>query len=103
MPGQDAMAISDDLRAAIRASGKSLTLLAKESGVPQPMLTRFMNGQDLRLATVDKLCSYFGLTLRSADALKAKDKVKAPAPPAVDWTKAEPKKKPRDEGRERRK
>jgi plasmid maintenance system antidote protein VapI len=57
------MAISDDLRDAIRASGKSLTAIAKESGVPQPMLTRFMNGQDLRLATADKLAKYFGLSL----------------------------------------
>jgi hypothetical protein len=68
------MAISDDLREAIRSSGKSLTALAKDCGVPQPMLTRFMNGQDLRLATVDKLCSYFGLELRPADRPQRKGK-----------------------------
>jgi len=34
---------------------------------------------------------------------KLKDKVKAPAVPAVDWATAKPQKKPKDEGRERRK
>ena len=74
MAAHEAMAISDELRNAIRKSGKSLTMLAKESGVPQPMLTRFMNGQDLRLATADKLCSYFGLELRPSHKPKPKGK-----------------------------
>lgn len=68
------MAISDDLRDAIRASGKSLTAIAKESGIPQPMLTRFVNGQDLRLATADKLAAHFKLALRPIDAKPAKRK-----------------------------
>jgi hypothetical protein len=89
------MAISDNMRDAIRASGKSITSLAQECGISQPMLTRFMDGQDLRLAMVDKLCSYFGLELRPADKPKGKDKVKAPAMPAVDWATAEPKTKPK--------
>jgi transcriptional regulator with XRE-family HTH domain len=97
------MAISDNMRDAIRASGKTLTSLALECGIPPPMLTRFMNGQNLRLAMVDKLCSYLGLELRPADKPKGKDKVKAPAMPAVDWATAEPKKKRKDEGQERRK
>jgi hypothetical protein len=84
------MAISDNMRDAIRASGKSITSLAQECGISQPMLTRFMDGQDLRLAMVDKLCSYFGLELRPA----GKSKAKGPAMPAVDWATAEPKTKP---------
>jgi plasmid maintenance system antidote protein VapI len=58
------MTISDDLRDAIRDSGKSVTALAKECGVPQPMLTRFVNGKDVRLETANKLAAYFGLTLQ---------------------------------------
>ena len=94
MIGQSAMTISDDLRHAIRNSGKSVTAIAKESGVPQPMLTRFMNGQDLRLATVDKLAAQLGLTLQPDDqTATAKAKVKATAMPATDWGTAQPKRK----------
>ncbi|HUE71011.1 MAG TPA: helix-turn-helix transcriptional regulator [Pirellulaceae bacterium] len=55
--------ISDQLRAAIRNSGKSATALAKESGVPQPMITRFLNGQQLLSGTVDRLAGHLGLVL----------------------------------------
>ena len=97
------MALSHKLRKAIRDSGKSANELAREIGIPQPTISVFLNGGDIRLEkTADKLAAYFGVDLRPTDALKAKDKVKAPAPPAVDWTKTEAKKKPRDEGRERR-
>ena len=55
------MPIADQLREAIRASGKPVAAIARESGVPQPMLSRFVNGYDLRVATADRLAAYFGL------------------------------------------
>ena len=103
------MTISDQLKEAIRKSGKTPNLIAKETGVAQPILSRFLSDdpdqhRDIRLeSTADKLCAYFGLELRAAGKPKEKDKVKAPAMPAIDWATAEPKTKRKDEGRERRK
>src|SRR4029079_7636974 len=103
------MTISEQLKEAIRESGKAPNLIAKETGVANPILSRFLSADpdqhgDIRLESIaDKLCAYFGLELRSADKPMRKDKVKAPAVPAVDWATAEPKAKWKDEGRERRK
>ena len=53
------------LRQAIRESGMSVYRLAKLSGVPQPVLSRFMNGtRGITLATTSKLASVLGLELR---------------------------------------
>lgn len=66
------MSLSDDLKAAIRNSGLSLTRIAREAGVAQPGLSRFMSDdpeqhRDIRLEiTADKLAEYFGLTLQPA-------------------------------------
>ena len=68
------MPLSDQLRTAIKESGLSATALAKECGIPQPMLTRFINGLDVRLATADKLAEHFGLELRPAEAKKTAKK-----------------------------
>ena len=68
------MEISNQLRAAIRKSGKSANVLAKESGVPQPTITRFLAGAEMRSNTIDKLAAYFGLELRSAAKPSAKRK-----------------------------
>jgi hypothetical protein len=103
------MTTSDQLKDAIRNSGKTPNLIAMEAGVAEPILSRFLSAdpkqhRDIRLeAVADKLCTYFGLELRSADKPMAKDTVKAPAVPAVDWATAQPKAKRKDEGRERRK
>jgi|SRR6185369_6154000 len=103
------MTISDQLKDAIRESGKPPDLIAKETGVAQTILSRFLSDdpaqhRDIRLeSTANILCAYFGLELRPAHKPEAKDKVKAPAMPAIDWAAAEPKTKRKDEGRERRK
>jgi hypothetical protein len=103
------MTTSDQLKDAIRKSGKTPNLIAKETGIAEPILSRFLSAdpdqhQDIRLESItDKLCAYFGLELHSADKPMRKDKVKAPAVPAVDWATADPKAKRKDEGRERRK
>ena len=102
------MTTSDQLKDAIRKSGKTPNLIAKETGVAEPILSRFLSAdpdqhRDIRLESIaDKICAYFGLELRSAGKPMGKDKVKAPALPAVDWATAEPTAKRKDEGRQRR-
>ena len=57
------MAISDQLREAIRSYG-SVYRVAKDSGVSQPVVQRFVKGErDLRLETVDRLAAFFGMEL----------------------------------------
>lgn len=67
--------LSDQLRQMIADSGKSVNAIARESGIPQPMLARFTAGWDMRLATAEKLAAYFGLEL----APKKKPRAKKPA------------------------
>jgi predicted transcriptional regulator len=56
--------ISDVLRQAIAEDGRSITKIAQESGVPQPMLSNFMKGKGINLSTADKLADFFQLELR---------------------------------------
>lgn len=56
--------LADILRRAIRSSGMTALDLAEATGVPQPTITRFLQGRDMRLATAQKLCDYFGLELK---------------------------------------
>ncbi len=58
-----AEAISTALRKAIEASGVSHNEIAKATGIPQPTITRFVNGADLRVSNCDALAAYFGLSL----------------------------------------
>ena len=56
--------VTDQLKRAIAGSGLTLYRVAKDSGVPLPVLYRFMAGdQGLTLATADKLAAYLGLRL----------------------------------------
>lgn len=51
-------------RAAIKKSSLSVNRLAKDSGVSQPVLCRFVNGQrGITLATASKLAETLGLEL----------------------------------------
>ncbi|HOI37360.1 MAG TPA: helix-turn-helix domain-containing protein [Bacillota bacterium] len=53
------------MKAAIARSGLSVFRLAKDSGVSQPVLCRFVNGQrGITLATAAKLVEALGLELR---------------------------------------
>jgi predicted transcriptional regulator len=57
--------ITDQLKAAIADAGLSTYALAKETGIAQPILHRFIAGdRDLKLATVDRLASYLKLQLK---------------------------------------
>jgi plasmid maintenance system antidote protein VapI len=56
--------LQDALKAGIRQSNKTPYQLAKESGVSQPIISRFVNGErDIRLETADKLAAALGLKL----------------------------------------
>jgi len=57
------MSISTQLREAIRRYG-SVYAVARDSGVSQPALQRFMTEErDLYLGTVDRLCEFFQMRL----------------------------------------
>jgi plasmid maintenance system antidote protein VapI len=57
--------LTTQIKRLIDASGLSIYKLAKESGIPQPVLQRFVSGErDIKLSTADKLAVYFRLTLR---------------------------------------
>ncbi len=56
--------LADTLKKAIADSGLSLPELARQCGVAQPVLYRFVQGtRDPALATVERLADYFGLRL----------------------------------------
>lgn len=56
--------LADVVRAAIRRSGITSLDLSRATGVPQPTITRFLRGRDMRLSRAQKLCDYFGLELK---------------------------------------
>ena len=67
MPKLPPTSVSDQLRQAIAGSGISLRQDARESGVNDAQLSRFMrNERGLTTATVDRLCEYLGLELRES-------------------------------------
>lgn len=57
--------LTDQLRKAIKKSGLTQYRIAKDTGVPQPVVNRFVNGErGITLETADKLCRYLHLRLR---------------------------------------
>ena len=55
---------SEALRKGIQESGKSIYQIAKEAGVSQIVISRFLSGErDIRMATADKLAESLGFTL----------------------------------------
>jgi plasmid maintenance system antidote protein VapI len=55
----------EELRKAILQCGETEYRVAKESGVPQPVLNRFLRGErGISLETAAKLAAYLGLRLR---------------------------------------
>jgi transcriptional regulator with XRE-family HTH domain len=58
------MSLSDDLRKAISDSGKTVYAVAKESGISQQVLGRFLRGErGINIETADRLAEYFKLRL----------------------------------------
>ncbi len=65
MPKTARLTLEKAIKKALNESGKSVNSLAKESGVSQPVLQRFLSGQrGLTLETAEKLCVFFDLELR---------------------------------------
>jgi plasmid maintenance system antidote protein VapI len=57
--------MAETIKQAIAASGKRVAVIARESGIAQPVLHRFVKGErDLTLRTAEKLARYFNLELR---------------------------------------
>jgi plasmid maintenance system antidote protein VapI len=62
MTAQARQTLADQLKRAVAATGKSVSAVARESGVPQPVLHRFVTGErGLLLDTADRLAAYLGL------------------------------------------
>lgn len=56
--------LSNTLKQAIQASDRSVYQIAKEAGVSQIVITRFLSGErDIRMATADKLANVLKLQL----------------------------------------
>jgi plasmid maintenance system antidote protein VapI len=56
--------MAETLRTLIANSGKSTTAIAREAGIAQPVLHRFVTGErTLTLETADKLLTFFRLEL----------------------------------------
>jgi hypothetical protein len=59
------MNLTQTLKNMIAASGLPVSSIARGSGIPQPVLCRFVQGKrDLTLYTAEKLATYFRLELR---------------------------------------
>lgn len=56
--------LANALKAAIIASGKSANEIAKATEIPQPTITRFLQGADMRLSRAEKIAQYLGLELK---------------------------------------
>lgn len=66
------MGLNDQMRRAVKRCGQTRYAIAKETGVSESTLSRFMaSGKGLSLANADRLCEYLGLTL-TAKAGKAR-------------------------------
>lgn len=63
MPPKVPPTLDESLRQAIRDSGLSANQLARATEVPQPTITRFLNGADMKLSTASRLAAYLGLHL----------------------------------------
>lgn len=63
------LTMAAQLKKAIQDSGKSVNAIAVESGIPQPVLHRFVKGdRDLTLTTAEKLLRYFNFELCKRDS-----------------------------------
>jgi transcriptional regulator with XRE-family HTH domain len=56
--------IVEALKRAIEKTGKSRNQISKETGIDPAVLHKLVHGGTASVETLDKLCSYFGLTLQ---------------------------------------
>jgi hypothetical protein len=64
--------VSESLRAALEACGRTRYSVSKATGIPQSVLSRFAHGQPLRGDNLDKLADYLGLVLKPGKARKGR-------------------------------
>lgn len=56
------MSIRDDLKRAVEKSGKSQNQIAKDTGIDQSTISRFLAGRhDMGVAKLEKLVAYLGM------------------------------------------
>lgn len=56
--------LSEQLRSAVLNCGVSRYRIAKDTGLTEAQLCRFVSGQiDIKLSTVDRICEYIGARL----------------------------------------
>jgi plasmid maintenance system antidote protein VapI len=61
---------AETIRQAVHDSGRTPYAVAKASGVPQAVLSRFLRGErGVTLGTAERLCLTLGLELRQARSL----------------------------------
>ncbi len=70
------MPISQQLKDAILASGLSANAIAKACGVPQPTITRFLAGAEMKSGTIDRLAEHLGLVLTETQPQEKKPRKK---------------------------
>jgi transcriptional regulator with XRE-family HTH domain len=64
--GKKRVSLSDELRKAIDTCGETRYRIAKETGIAQETLSRFMSGErGLPMKTLDKLAEYLDLHITS--------------------------------------
>ncbi len=56
--------MAETLRDAIRKSGLSANRLAKETGVKQTTISKFLRGGDMGLSRASKIAEFLGLELK---------------------------------------
>jgi hypothetical protein len=63
--GSQQMSLADQLRKAVTDSGLSVYRIAKDSGVSQAVLQRFITGdrKNIRIDTADKVATFFQMRL----------------------------------------
>lgn len=62
--------IAEQLRNAIKESGHSANHIAKETGVDQTLISRFLRGKDMGIARAAKIAAFLGLELVSTEPEK---------------------------------
>lgn len=65
--------VTDTLRRAVEDCGQTRYRIAKETGIPASVLSRFVaSGAGLRSENLDRLCAYLGLVLKPGKARKGR-------------------------------
>jgi transcriptional regulator with XRE-family HTH domain len=73
MPTKQPPTFSGQLREAIEAGPKTRYQIAKETGLDEGLLSRFVHGKSgLSVSSIDKLCECLGLELRPFERTRAK-------------------------------